>query len=427
MATAACVLLVITLFDSMATVRSADMREQIADRLSRAPADGLGLDVAGVVDLLRGVVLFSGALAAAGAVLAVFALQRHRGARIGLTVIAVLMLFSATFVSGLLPILVAVAASMMWGREARDWFAGRTPAPPRSGSPTEPRPDRAAVWPTVTPPPPRATISGDDRPGPAGQPFGVAPAATARRASSTARRRTPRPARPPSRPGGGDRGGVADLGVLRPRRDGLLADGAGDPGRPRCRWSRRSSATARSPTAASAAARSSASSGSPSPSRSSGALGAIALAVLAFRRVEVGRVALVVSASLAALVCLLAVPVGWPHAVAAFTCVALLNRPSTQDWFAGRDRPTGTAASRRRRQRGRRRSRPSGLRRGGQACRSAARSRRTPSSTHRGLLAERPAHHVPALVLVVVEHLRRDRHDAGPLGQREAERHRRPA
>lgn len=334
MATTACVLLVITLFDSMATVRSADMREQIADRLSRAPADGLGLDVAGVVDLLRGVVLFSGALAAAGAVLAVFALQRHRGARTGLTVIAGLMLFSATFVSGLLPILVAVAASMMWGREARDWFAGRTPRPATERKPDEPRPDREAVWPTVTPPPPRATISGDDRPGPAGQPFGVAPAATPPQQHHPAPYAPAR--RPPSRPAAVTAAVwltwvfsslvvmVFSLMVLvilvdhdalveALQRNSSIAD-RGLSGREILGFLWLTFAVS-----------------------ITWSLGAIALAVLAFRRVEPARIALLVSASLTALVCLLAVPVGWPHAVAAFFCVALLNRPSTKAWFAGRD------------------------------------------------------------------------------------------
>jgi hypothetical protein len=67
----------------------------------------------------------------------------------------------------------------------------------------------------------------------------------------------------------------------------------------------------------------------------------MALAVLAYRRVEVGRLLLMASAAVASLVCLLAVPVGWLHAVAALTTVALLNRRSTRAWFAGRDLPSG--------------------------------------------------------------------------------------
>src|SRR6476620_12457830 len=134
MATAACLLLVVSLFDSMATMRSAEVCRRIAEELSRPPGNGLGLDPAAVVETLRVLVLVSGALAAAGAVLSIFVLQRHKGARVGLSVIAVLMLFSASFVAGLLPILVAVAASLLWGREARDWFAGRPQRPARETS-----------------------------------------------------------------------------------------------------------------------------------------------------------------------------------------------------------------------------------------------------------------------------------------------------
>ena len=64
---------------------------------------------------------------------------------------------------------------------------------------------------------------------------------------------------------------------------------------------------------------------------------AMALAALVLRRVEIGRRVLLVSAALAGIFCLLAVPVGWVHAVVAFTCVGLLHRRSTRDWFAGRD------------------------------------------------------------------------------------------
>ena len=339
MAATACVLLVFTLFDSMANVRSADVRDEIADRLSRSPANGLGLEVASVVELLRGVVLLSGALAAAGAVLAVFTLQRHRGARIGLTVIAVLMLFSATLVAGILPILVAVAASLMWGREARDWFAGRAPRPapdrpaPRAAEGPDAADPPAGAWPVTLPAAP-AGDTADGRPGPSEQPFGVAPAAAGQHPYG------PGPALPagstPSRPAtvtvavwltwvfSGLVVLVFSLMVLV-----IVVDQAA---------------------VVEALQRSSAVADQELSSREilggvwllcafsiAWALGAIALAVLVVRRVELARIFLLLSSALAALVCLLVVPVGWPHAVAAFTCVALLSRPATKAWFAGRD------------------------------------------------------------------------------------------
>jgi hypothetical protein len=69
------------------------------------------------------------------------------------------------------------------------------------------------------------------------------------------------------------------------------------------------------------------------------ALSAMALAVLAFRRVGSARIALVVSAGLAGAVSLFVVPFGWLHAVAAFTAGALLLRRSSSQWYAGHDQP----------------------------------------------------------------------------------------
>jgi hypothetical protein len=76
-------------------------------------------------------------------------------------VVAVLMLFSTTFVAGLLPFVVALAASMLWRREARDWFDGRD-SQPRAGSPR----------PSAPPPVPPAPPAGWPPPHTGGQPDG---------------------------------------------------------------------------------------------------------------------------------------------------------------------------------------------------------------------------------------------------------------
>src|SRR4051794_366236 len=164
MAAAACALLVVTLFDSMARVRSAEMRDTVDAFLRESPGAGLQVGVDGVLELLRAVVLISGALSAAGIVLAVYTLRRHRGARVGLTVIAVLLLFSATFIAGLLPVVVAVAATMLWSRESRDWFDGRAAAPAgASVGAEETRPGLGAWQPDrpAPPPAPHPTAYGD--------------------------------------------------------------------------------------------------------------------------------------------------------------------------------------------------------------------------------------------------------------------------
>ncbi len=339
MATAACLLLVFTLFDAMAHVRSADMRASIDDFLRTPPGDGLGLDASTVVGLLRGVVLFSGALAAAGVVLSVFALQRHRGARVGLSIAAGLLLFSATFVAGFLPVVVAVAATMMWGREARDWFDGREPRPaPDSpgrtddAASTRTSPVGMAAW------QPPQNGPRESAPPPTTYPFGVAP---------DPRRVTPQsfgqPGGYPARPTSGRPttvtvatwltwifsslvAGAFLLIVLTLllQRDQLLAEmqknaaisdlGASSQQILGFLWVL-------------------------SAVSIFWALSAMALAVLAFRRVSSARIALVVSAGLAGVVSLFVVPFGWLHAVAAFSCMALLLRRSSSQWYAGQDQP----------------------------------------------------------------------------------------
>lgn len=350
MATAACLLLVVSLFDSMAMVRSADVRKRIADELSRPPGNGLGLEPAAVVEMLRALVLVSGALAAAGAVLSIFVLQRHKGARVGLSVIAVLMLFSASFVSGLLPILVAVAASMLWGREARDWFAGRPPSRPAveppgaaNGSgdgPGDGPGDAPHDAPGGAPAGMSAWQPGQpaDRPAngpaPATRPYGAPPAAyppqqgylSAPYASPRAR---PTPVTVAAWLTWVFSGLVAVffmLGVLTILADHEALVGA----------MQRNARVAEQGFSARELL------GFLWITCAVGifwSLASMSLAVLAYRRLEIGRVVLTISAAVAGLAGLAAVPVGWLPAAAAITCVVLLNRPSVRAWFAGQDVP----------------------------------------------------------------------------------------
>jgi hypothetical protein len=192
MATVACVLLVFALFDAMSAVGSTETQKSVRDFLATGPGGTLGVGVDGVTDILRGVVLFSGALAAAGVILAVYCLRRHRGARVGLSVVAVLMLFTTTFVAGLLPFVVALAASMLWRREARDWFDGRQPQPASRPGPSS-SPDG---------PPPSTSPWAPPEPGQGGTPGSAAdPGTTGAGATGTGATGWP----PPYPTGPGDR------------------------------------------------------------------------------------------------------------------------------------------------------------------------------------------------------------------------------
>ena len=183
------VLLVLSLFDAVQRVRSVEMRSSVEEFLSEPPGNGLGVSADWVLQALHVMVLLNGALAAVTAVLAIYVIQRHHAARIGFTVAAALMLLTAPLSGGVMAMLVAFAATMLWGQPARDWFAGREPAgharadresstphpswsaPERATDSSErawPAPERGAV---ATAPAPEESAT----PPPATYPFGTRP------------------------------------------------------------------------------------------------------------------------------------------------------------------------------------------------------------------------------------------------------------
>jgi len=131
-AASTCGLLVLILFGTQSQLRSVEVRQSITDTLQHRDLVGL-VSVEQVLAVMRAIVLLSAALAAAGAVLAVYSLRRHRAARLGLSIIAGALLFTATLLTGPLPLLVAWAAARLWRRDARDWFDGRTRDPSAGG------------------------------------------------------------------------------------------------------------------------------------------------------------------------------------------------------------------------------------------------------------------------------------------------------
>ena len=327
-AAAACGLLVVTLFDALTRMRSTETRQSVADSLAKH--NDLGLSVADVLGVMRGVTFVSGALAAAGVVLAVYALQRHRGARVGLTVVAVVLVFTATLVAGLLPLLVGVAVLRLWSRDAPRLV--RRPARPGAGA-RRPAP-RPVLRGVPVRAPSRARCAAGLAAGRAtplvraGRPAGGStpgPGRPARRRRRPRRRTRSAPRRPaPSHPalrgpvprsGPVERpGGVVLACLLTWLLCGLVAafllilaallttDTAA-----------LVQELQRNPRVADAGLSDGQVIGTLWLVAAIGitwSLSAIALAVLAYRRVEAGRVGLVVSAVLAAIVGLVAFPVG---------------------------------------------------------------------------------------------------------------------
>ena len=135
------VLLVLAVFDGMSNLNSVDVREGITNGLASSTRAGLGLSVDGVVAVMRVGFNVAAVCAAAAAVLGWFALQRSRGARAALGVLAVPILVTAPLTGGILGAVVAAAIVMLWSGPARDWYAGR-PVRERSSEKKEPRRQR---------------------------------------------------------------------------------------------------------------------------------------------------------------------------------------------------------------------------------------------------------------------------------------------
>lgn len=149
MAVVGSLVLVIGLFDTLARMRTPETRKAIDQFLAEAPGNSLGVTTGQVLEVMRAVAFVSGALAAAGLVFAIYVVQRHRGARIGLTAVAGLLVLTVP-VAGLMPVFLVVAAVLLWSQPARDWYAGRAPAPATAGAsrvfsqsdPGAPRPEQ---------------------------------------------------------------------------------------------------------------------------------------------------------------------------------------------------------------------------------------------------------------------------------------------
>lgn len=117
------VLMVLGLFDAVTRLRTVEFRESTEEFLATPPGSGLGLETGQVLEVMRWLMMFSGAAAAAATVLAVYVLQRNRAARVGYTVAAAVVVVTAP-VSGYLSAIMAFAAVMLWTRPAREWFSG---------------------------------------------------------------------------------------------------------------------------------------------------------------------------------------------------------------------------------------------------------------------------------------------------------------
>jgi len=182
------VIVVITVFDQLAGLRSVEMREGVQKFLSEPPGEGLGLSVDGTLSIIKAISLVAAGCATAAAILGWHILRRDKGARLALSLLAVPLFLTGIVAGGFFSALVAASALMLWTQPARDWFDGVTrsrqpaeaTAPPTQAPPTRAPSTHAPS--TQAPPagPPEAPAAGPAGPGAQPAPyqrFGVAPPA----------------------------------------------------------------------------------------------------------------------------------------------------------------------------------------------------------------------------------------------------------
>lgn len=149
-------IVVLTAFDRVANLRTLDSRRGVEDFLAEPPGDGLGLDVEGALSAIQVLSMVAGACAAAAAILGFHLLQRSRGARLALGIIAVPLFVSGMATAGFMASMVAVAVVMLWFQPARDWFDGTVREPvSRPNPPPFPAAGQATPSAPAVPAPPR--------------------------------------------------------------------------------------------------------------------------------------------------------------------------------------------------------------------------------------------------------------------------------
>jgi hypothetical protein len=116
------VVVVLTVFERISGLHSLETRESIEKFLSEPPGDGLGLDVDGMLLLIRTLAMVAAGCATAAAILGYHVLRRSRSARLALTVVAVPLFVTGLAGGGFMSSVVLAATVMLWVQPARDWF-----------------------------------------------------------------------------------------------------------------------------------------------------------------------------------------------------------------------------------------------------------------------------------------------------------------
>ncbi len=325
------VMILLLAFDRTSSLGSIEAQEE-AQRFVDTQGSWIGLTADGWQTTLRILCIVAAALSVVTGYLGWRVLQRDRGARLALSVLAPIALLAGYAVTALLPGVLAVSVLLLWRSPTREWFDGKVaPVPDR-------RPGRTAQQPPAAPSSPPAPPAAPEAPARAAAIASYAPPPQA----AWPHPYQPAPAARAARPGvvtGAAIVTVVSSAIVLSVLSVVLLFVLGD----RSAFEKEVADELASQPAY----------GDVEASSVTGvligavvlcvvwSLAAIALAVLTVRGSNGARIALVVSAIGAALVSLVAVLAVFPVVVTC-ACIAvavLLLRGDAAAWFAGRKQP----------------------------------------------------------------------------------------
>jgi hypothetical protein len=178
------VVVLLTAWERVTSLRTLETQEAIRDVLADAPFSSLGLTVSSTTELLRVSCMVAAACACATAILGWYVRKPDRSSRLALTLFAVVVFLTGIPAGGLAGSFVAAGAAMLWMQPAREWFAtGRwtppEPAPPKERGTADRDASGRTPWDAPGAPGPAdpwrrppADNAAPDTPPPASRPFG---------------------------------------------------------------------------------------------------------------------------------------------------------------------------------------------------------------------------------------------------------------
>lgn len=147
------IILVMTAWQRISSLHTLEFREELQQVLSEPPLAGTGLGFETLKTTIRVLSMVAAGAATASAILGFQALRRSTSARLALSLLAPLILIGGLATAGFFAPLVVAGVIMLWARPTRDWFAGRPWVPAAAGAAAR-RPDPFAQAPRQEPPQP---------------------------------------------------------------------------------------------------------------------------------------------------------------------------------------------------------------------------------------------------------------------------------